>query len=71
MKKMSKKTYFYIDDVVWLFRDLTRQKPKSVFDNPFMKVLKEMHEKYGLKVQLNLFTVQIFITGTTNSHLLI
>ena len=63
MKKMSKKTYFYIDDVVWLFRDLTRQKPKSVFDNPFMNVLKEMHEKYGLKVQLNLFYRTDFYYG--------
>ena len=32
---------FFIDDVIWVMRDLTRQRPKSLFDNPFMKPLKE------------------------------
>lgn len=52
---MKKITTFVIDDVIWLFRDLTRQKPASLFDNPFIKMLKEAHDKYGLKVQLNIF----------------
>lgn len=52
---MTKKTFFYIDDVIWVFRDLTRQKPKKLFDNPFLALLKEAHDKYGMKVQLNLF----------------
>lgn len=52
---MNKKTYFYIDDVIWTLRDLTREKPESLFDNPFLKMLKEAHNKYGMKVQLNLF----------------
>ena len=50
-----KKAYFYIDDTIWVLRDLTRQRPASLFDNAFMKMLKEAHDKYGLKVQLNLF----------------
>ena len=52
---MDKKVFFFIDDVIWVFRDLTRQKPKNLFDNPFLALLKEAHDKYGLKVQLNLF----------------
>lgn len=52
---MMKKAYFYIDDTIWVLRDITRQKPASLFDNPFMKMLKDAHDKYGLKVQLNLF----------------
>ena len=53
---MSKQYYFsFIDDVIWVFRDLTRQRPSSLFDNPFFKILKNSHEKYGLKTQLNLF----------------
>lgn len=60
---MSKKTYFYIDDVIWLMRDLTRQKPNSLFDNPYMKMLKNLHEKYGLKVQINLFYRTDFYYG--------
>lgn len=36
-------------------RDVTRQKPKSLFDNPFLNMLKTAHDKYGVKTQLNLF----------------
>lgn len=50
-----KKAYFYIDDTIWVLRDITRQKPATLFENPFMKMLKDAHNKYGLKVQLNLF----------------
>jgi len=50
-----KKAYFYIDDTIWVLRDITRQKPKTLFENPFMNMLKTAHDKYGLKVQLNLF----------------
>ena len=52
---MEKISYFFIDDVIWTFRDLARQKPASLFDNSFMRMLKENHDKYGLTVQLNLF----------------
>lgn len=50
-----KKAYFFIDDVIWVLRDLTRQKPASLFDNPYMKMLKDAHDRYGVKTQLNLF----------------
>ena len=52
---MDKKAFFFVDDVVWVFRDLTRQRPKSIFEHHFLKSLKETHDKTGLKVQLNLF----------------
>ena len=60
---MTKKAYFYIDDVIWLFRDLTRERPKSLYDNAFMKMLKEAHDKYGMKVQLNIFLRTDFYYG--------
>lgn len=50
-----KTAYFYIDDVIWLFRDLTRQRPASMFDYFFLKELKKAHELYGAKFQLNVF----------------
>lgn len=50
-----KKAYFYIDDTIWVLRDITRENNKSLFDNKFMNMLKTAHDKYGLKVQLNLF----------------
>jgi len=52
---MSKKAYFYIDDTIWVLRDLTRTRPASLFDTPLLKVLKKAHDRYGVKVQLNLF----------------
>jgi hypothetical protein len=55
IKKMKKVTTFVIDDVIWLFRDLTRQRPVSMFDNPFLACLKRAHDKFGLKIQLNIF----------------
>ena len=60
---MNKKAYFFIDDVIWVFRDLTRKRPKSLFDNPFMSVLKTAHERYGMKVQLNTFMRTDFFYG--------
>lgn len=60
---MAKKTYFYIDDVIWIMRDLTREKPKSIFDHFFMKILKKAHEEFGLRVQLNLFYRTDFYYG--------
>ena len=52
---MSKKVHFLIDDVIWVLRDLTRNRPASIFDHPLLATLKKCHEKTGLKVQLNLF----------------
>lgn len=60
---MTKKAYFYIDDVIWLFRDLARERPASIYDNAFMKTLKEAHDKYGMKVQLNIFLRTDFFYG--------
>ena len=53
---MSKKYFFsFIDDAIWIFRDLTRQRPQSMFDHPFLAVLKNAYERWGLKTQINLF----------------
>lgn len=52
---MSNKTHFLIDDVIWVLRDVANTNPKSIFDNPFMKMLKTAYERYGVKTQLNLF----------------
>lgn len=51
----GRKAAMYIDDVIWVFRDLTRQRPKSMFDHPFFSALREAHGRYGLKLQLNCF----------------
>lgn len=61
---MEKNVFFFIDDVIWLFRDLTQKHPISLFDNPFLHTLKEAHDKYGLKVQLNVFYRTDFSYGS-------
>ena len=60
---MNKKAYFFIDDVIWVFRDLTRQRPASLFDNAFMRMLKDGHDRHGMKVQLNVFYRTDFFYG--------
>ena len=60
---MNKKAYFFIDDTIWAFRDIARQKPASIFDQPFLALMKEAHDKYGMKVQLNLFYKTDFFYG--------
>ena len=59
----GKRASFFIDDTIWCFRDLTRLRPKSMFDNPFFAPLKECHEKFGLKLQLNIFYRTDFFYG--------
>jgi len=46
-----------IDDNIWFLRDLTRNSNvyKSLFDNPYLKVYKDVHDKYGTKFHFNLF----------------
>ena len=59
----GQKAAMYIDDVIWMFRDLTRQKPRSMFGHPLLGSLREAHERYGLKVQLNCFYRTDFFYG--------
>jgi len=60
---MKKKCYFFVDDVIWVFRDIARQKPKSIFEHHFLASLKKAHDLYGLKVQLNAFYRTDFYYG--------
>ncbi len=59
----GKSASYFCDDAIWFLRDVTRQRPKSVFDHPFLAVLRECHEKYGLKAQINLFYRTDFFYG--------
>jgi len=60
---MAKKACFYIDDVIWTLRDLTRQRPASIFDQHLLKGLKTAHDLYGAKFQMNLFYRTDFYYG--------
>lgn len=60
---MKKLAYFFIDDVIFVMRDIARDKPESIFDNAFMKMLKRAHDEQGMTVQLNLFYRTDFFYG--------
>ena len=47
--------YFFVDDNIWFLRDLAKERPTSLFDHPYLKLFKQMHQKYGMKVQMNIF----------------
>ena len=64
----GKRAAFYIDDVIWLFRELAATAPKSCWDHRFLGHLKEAHEKYGLKVQLNVFFRDDFYYGARTAE---
>lgn len=54
--KYSFKRYrFAIDDNSFFLRDLVQNKPKSIFDNLYLAILKRMNEKYNTKFSVNCF----------------
>lgn len=46
---------FTVDDTIYCLREIHRKNPKSLFDDYFLGNLRKLHEKYGMKVGLNLF----------------
>ena len=46
---------FTVDDNVRVFKELTEGDYGSIFDHPYLGMFKRLHEKHGLKIQLNLF----------------
>ncbi|MFA6929427.1 MAG: hypothetical protein WCT05_03810 [Lentisphaeria bacterium] len=54
-KKSFKRYNFYIDDHIFLFTDLATQRPTRAFDHFYLKRLKEIHQRWGLKLTLNCF----------------
>ena len=58
---------FFIDDVIFVFQDLAKEKPKSIWDHFYLAAFKEAHEKYGLKVQMNIFYQGDFFYGVESA----
>lgn len=46
---------FTVDDNIRFFKELTEGTYHSIFDHPYLGVYWRLHQKYDLKVQLNLF----------------
>ena len=52
---MKKSFCFTVDDNIRCLRELTAGSYRSIFEHPYLGMYFGLHEKYGLKVQLNLF----------------
>lgn len=65
---MRKTYFFYVDDVIFLFRDLCQKPPAHLFDHPFLAMLKDLHERYGMRVQLNCFARTLYSHGTPEPY---
>jgi len=57
LKNYTNKFRFSIDDNIRFLKDLTdnADKYKSIFENPYLGLLKKVHDTYGAKIHLNLF----------------
>ena len=54
-KNSYKRYNFFIDDCSFFLMHLTKDRPKSLFDELFLGGLKKTHDAYGTKFTLNLF----------------
>ena len=50
-----KKFCFTIDDNIRFFKEITESGYKTIFDHPYLAMLRRLHERFNLAVQLNLF----------------
>lgn len=46
---------FTVDDNIRFLKELTQEPRGSIFDHPYLAMYKRLHERFGLKAQLNLF----------------
>lgn len=57
LKKGCKKYRFSLDDNIWFLQNLTENKDKyqSMFEDPYLAMLKAIHDKHGSKFHINIY----------------
>jgi len=57
LKNLADHYRLSIDDAVWFLKDINANTStySSIFNNPFLGFLKEVHDTYGTKVHINIF----------------
>jgi hypothetical protein len=57
LKNVIDKYRLSLDDNIWFLKDITSNsgRYKSIFENPYMGFLKEVHDQFGTKIHLNLY----------------
>lgn len=46
---------FTVDDNIRFFKEIAENNYKSIFEHPYLNLYRRLHEKFNLKIQLNLF----------------
>ena len=46
---------FTVDDNIRFLKELTEQLPQDMFSHPYLAMYRQLHDRFGVKVQLNLF----------------
>lgn len=57
LKNFTNKYRLSLDDNIWFLMDISNNsdKYKSIFENPFLGFLKQVHETYGTKIHINIY----------------
>lgn len=55
LKDASMKYRLSLDDNIWFLQDIVKNDYKSLFENPYLRLMKDMNEKYGTKVHANIY----------------
>ncbi len=57
LKNVVDKYRLSLDDNIWFLKDINANagKYKSIFENPYLGMLKQVHDTFGTKIHLNLF----------------
>jgi len=57
LKDAHKKYRFSLDDNIWFLQNIAKNKDvyKSVFEDPYLTLLKTMHDRYGTKFHVNIY----------------
>lgn len=55
LKDASMKFRLSLDDNIWFFQDIAKNNYRSIFENPYLGLLKDMNDKYGNKSHVNIY----------------
>lgn len=57
LKNFTNRYRLSLDDNIWFLKDISVNADlyKSIFENPYLALLKEVHDTYGTKIHLNIY----------------
>jgi hypothetical protein len=57
LRNFAKKYRLSLDDNIWFLKDISNNsdKYKSIFENPYLGFLKQVHDTFGTKIHINIY----------------